>query len=322
MNKIYILCPANLVTGGPELLHQLSHRLNLLGYNNEIKYIGEKKGISPIDERYRKYNTTKAEEIEDSKENYIIVPEVYIQELKKYKNINKIIWWLSVDNYFIHKNTWREMVKSLGGLRNFNYRREDIIHFSQSKYASEFLKSQGIKEEKIFYLSDYLNNEFIKSSKYENSEKKKNCVLYNPKKGIEFTKKIMDKTNHIKWVPLENMNIKEMTQTMQTSKVYIDFGNHPGKDRIPREAAISGCCIITGKRGSAKYKEDVAILDEFKFDDIEENIEEIITKIETIFNEYDEEVKKFVNYKQIIKSEEDKFEKDVKNVFNQIIDMK
>lgn len=54
---------------------------------------------------------------------------------------------------------------------------------------------------------------------------------------------------------------------MSKSKVYIDFGNHPGKDRIPREAAISGCIVITGKRGAAAFAEDVCIPETYKFDE-------------------------------------------------------
>ena len=30
-------------------------------------------------------------------------------------------------------------------------------------------------------------------------------------------------------------------------KLYIDFGGFPGKDRLPREAVMHDCCIITGK---------------------------------------------------------------------------
>jgi len=33
-------------------------------------------------------------------------------------------------------------------------------------------------------------------------------------------------------------------------QVYIDFGHHPGQDRLPREAVQCGCVVITGKRGS------------------------------------------------------------------------
>ena len=51
------------------------------------------------------------------------------------------------------------------------------------------------------------------------------------------------------------MTPEQVVDLMSESKVYIDFGNHPGKDRIPREAVINGCCVITGVRGSARFKE-------------------------------------------------------------------
>lgn len=75
------------------------------------------------------------------------------------------------------------------------------------------------------------------------------------------------------------MTNEMVVETLQRVKFYIDFGNHPGKDRIPRGVAIWECCIITGKRGSAKYFEDVFISAEFKFDDIEINIPKIVSKI-------------------------------------------
>ena len=37
---IYIACPANVMTGGPELLHQLAHKLNKLGFNAENVLLG------------------------------------------------------------------------------------------------------------------------------------------------------------------------------------------------------------------------------------------------------------------------------------------
>jgi len=62
---------------------------------------------------------------------------------------------------------------------------------------------------------------------------------------------------------------EEVIKLLQKAKVYIDFDYHPRKDRLPREAAILGCCVITRKRGSAKFFEDVPIPDEYKFEDKE-----------------------------------------------------
>lgn len=319
MKNIYIFCPANTVTGGPELLHQLNFRLNLLGYKSKMKYVGEIKELSPVADRYRIYNPDYVDYVEDLKENCIIVPEIYTNELKKYKNAQKIIWWLSVDNYFVNKNTIKYKLKSLNGLRDFNFKNNYVIHLAQSKYAIEFLKKNKVDDSKIFYLSDYLNDKFIENSLNNFNKKKKNQVLYNPKKGFEFTKKLIEKGKDIKWIPLINLSIDEMSELMQTSKVYIDFGNHPGKDRIPREAAISGCCIITGTRGSAKYYEDIAIDDKYKFNDINENIDNILSKIRNIFDNYKVVNKEFNQYRLKIMEEKNIFENDVKSIFNTII---
>ena len=40
-------------------------------------------------------------EIEDSENNLIIVPEVDVLLLRKFSQIRKAIWWLSVNNFFI-----------------------------------------------------------------------------------------------------------------------------------------------------------------------------------------------------------------------------
>lgn len=316
--KIYIACPPNLATGGPELLHQLCYKLREKGYLSYMYYYGEYTN-DPVHERYKKYNTEYVSFIDDDQSNIIIVPEVNIELLKTFKNIKKAIWWLSVDNYFKPKSNIKYKIKTIFGLLEFNYRKENIIHLAQSRYAVEFLKQQDIKEKNIYYLSDYLNSIFIEESKDNAKFEKKNNVLYNPKKGYEFTKKIIDRSKYLNWVPLENLKPEEMSNLMMESKVYIDFGNHPGKDRIPREAAISGCCIITGKRGSANYKDDVYIEDEFKFNDSEENIDSIISKINYIIENYANETKKFDLYRERISKEEAEFENDIDRIFSRII---
>ena len=75
------------------------------------------------------------------------------------------------------------------------------------------------------------------------------------------------------------MTRNEIIRLLQRVKIYIDFGNHSGKDRIPRETAILKCCVMTGLRGSAKYKEDVNIPFDYKFEDKNENISKVIGKI-------------------------------------------
>ena len=322
--KIFVACPANSATGGPELLHQLVYELVNLGFNAYMHYYRCTEGKNPVHKAYIGYGNKFIDVLEDSENNILIVPEVNTELLYNYNKIQKVIWWLSVDNHFSFLNSSNKIKKYIKNilynlhlypkqkLYRFN-KKENIIHFVQSEYARQMLKSRGINN--AYFLGDYLNDLFTEQQTKNINTKKENIVIYNPKKGIEFTKAIIQEARNIKFVPIENMTRDEVANLLSTAKVYIDFGNHPGKDRIPREAAISGCCIIVGKNGSAKFYEDVPIEDEFKYDTRVKNIPLIVEKIKNCFDNYEEEVKKFSKYRELIKNERSKFIDDIKNIF-------
>lgn len=183
----------------------------------------------------------------------------------------------------------------------------------QSHYALNHLVNKEINKENIFYLSDYLNINFIKAeAKLSNKD---NIVVYNPKKGFNFTKKIINYAKDVNFIPIVNMTRHEVIETLQRAKVYIDFGNHPGKDRIPREAAILGCCVITNKRGSAAFYDDVPIPEGYKFEDKDENIPLIINKIKDCFEYFEERYKDFDYYRILIKQEPQNFIEDLKRLY-------
>lgn len=322
--KIYVLCPAYVKTGGPELLHQLVNKLTAKGINAYIVYTGtkeENKDYTADD--FKCYNTKNIleEQIEDKEENVLIIPEIQVKSINKFKYIRKAIWWLSVDNYT--KNYTFISSMKLCGIKyaiklllngtivfHKNDYKKARYNLCQSYYSMCFLKKKNVKN--IMYLSDYINRTFMN----ENKEKhKKNKVLYNPKKGYRFTKKIINKSPYIDWVPIKNLTTEQVKELLLESKVYIDFGNHPGKDRFPREAAICDCCIITGKRGSAKYYEDVKIPDEFKFYDNKKNIPLILSKINECLSDYENQKNKYKIYKEFIRNEEKDFEDDIEKIF-------
>ncbi|ADY73992.1 hypothetical protein Dester_1361 [Desulfurobacterium thermolithotrophum DSM 11699] len=342
--KVYVVAPANTATGGPELLQQLVYHLrNNLNIDAYIYYVPSDLP-DPVHPEYKQYNNPYVRKIEDEKENLLIVPEVIggIRVLSRYSEIRKVIWWLSVDNFYISAILkskraffFRRVVNKISklilnktlfdineltlkkithmNLFKFDQVRQVDFHLAQSYYAIHHLESNGIPKNKIFYLSDYLNENFLKIQ--TDLLKKENIVVYNPKKGFSFTKKIIKNAPGIRFVPLVNMTRQQVIETLQKAKVYIDFGNHPGKDRIPREAAILGCCVITGKRGSAKYFEDVPISEEYKFYDKEENIPKIINKIKDCFENFEERYKDFNYYREVIKNELQKFLEDLKSIF-------
>lgn len=320
-SSIYVTCPANIATGGPELLHQLVYELRKLGFDAYMYYLSDDENKYPVHKEYVVYQNPYVLRITDVDSNLLIVPEVYTGVLYDFKKVQKIIWWLSVDNFYTKppKNLFKKIKKSiLNKIKSekkyeFNLK-EEIHHFAQSIYAVEHLKSKGIY--KVDYLSDYLNKVFIKKQ-MSNSliSIKKNIVVYNPKKGIDFTTKLIKEALNIDFIPIENMTSLEVAGLLSSAKVYIDFGNHPGKDRIPREAAVSGCCVITNREGSAYYNSDVPILEEYKFANEIENIKPIILKIENIFKNYEDEIMNFADYRNKIIREQEIFVNDLKKIF-------
>ena len=329
-SKVYVLCPAYIKTGGTELSHQLVFELNNLKINAHIVYYYSKRkkqknrNLKYTPQAFEKYINDYFEmlDIEDIKDNVIIIPEVAIHRVKRFKNIRKAVWWMSVDNYtnyigvlktLKNSNLKDTIARIIDGniCKKTDFKDIDFFLY-QSYYSKDYFKNV---DKEGAYLSDYINDSYLNNELNSKKITKENIVLYNPKKGYEFTKKIIDKRNNLKWIPIINMSNVEVRDLILKSKVYVDFGNHPGKDRFPREAAMCNCCIITGRRGSANYYEDVMIDDEFKFEDLDDNIDLIINKISECINDYENINIKFEEYRNFIKKEKENFIKDIQKIF-------
>ncbi len=323
---IYIISPGYYKTGGTELAHQLVHNINNLsiGYST-IVYIG-KKEINPAFKIYVD-NFELLDDIIDEESNLLIVPETLTFYLNNFKKLKKAIWWMSIDNYFkstsiLYYDRQRKLienlkytVKKIGNLmlpnKNLSIKkcRTLDINFVQSEYARTFLVSK--KFTNTVYLTDYINEMFVNEYTKKNHKTKENIVLYNPAKGYKFTRKLMKKAKNIKFVPLVNLTSEEVKDRLLESKIYIDFGNHPGKDRFPREAAAMGCCILTNTLGSAGFK-DVDIPNKFKFNMNKKSIKEIISTINYIFTNYEKVILEYLNYNNSILNEKSKFLHEIK----------
>ena len=180
-----------------------------------------------------------------------------------------------------------------------------VYHLIQSEYAADFLRKKGINEDKLVWLSDYISDTYL--SIQSSPENKKNAILYNPQKGYENIEPLIEKIKYAEWIPLKNLSEAEMIEKMKAAKIYIDFGKHPGKDRIPRETAICGCCVITNKCGSAAFEGDVPIGEEYKFEN-QKDIDAIEKMIRSIFDEYLKHYEKFEPYRDFIRQEKEYFD--------------
>jgi hypothetical protein len=340
---IYIVIP-NIVTGGPEALHQLGLELKKK-FDVRIYYWP----FFNNNFLYQKYKIKFTNKIDDNKKNIIISAEHFTQLnfILKFKHIQKICWWLSVDNFltsyiFQKKHKFiRSIIKiplnlirifnffTLGAIENpsvdeyllflsyfINLKKNKYIsqfrfHLTQSHYSLIFLKKKKILNS--MPISDYIDDDyFIKI----NNEKKENIICYNPSKRMDFANKVIKICKNLKFIPLKNLSKQNIIKTLKISKIYIDFGNHPGKDRIPREAAMLNNCVLTNQKGSAKYFEDLAIPPEFKFKENFFNLFIIKNKINYIIKNFEKEVAKFDQYKKKIKNEKKIFKIEINQLTN------
>lgn len=334
-NTIYIACLSNFATGGTELLHQLCFKLNLrkikavMYYYDHINFKS-----SPVNDRFKQYNVPHCISLNDNQDNILIIPEIATHLICSFPNSVKVVWWLSVDNYmhvksslsrmFFIKRSIKAMLKrqinSAIHFLSFSERKilqdDRIIHFVQSYYAHQFLMEKLVPKNRIYFLSDYLNSIFFEDLNFETKQnQRRNCVLYNPLKGIDNTEKIMKVDENIEFIPITGKTVDEVKFLLRTSKIYIDFGNHPGKDRIPREAVISGAVLITNLKGSAAFFDDVPIDSKYKFTETVGFEYDVVKLINEIFANFEYHISKFSDYRKRIQNEEAKFEEDLMRIF-------
>lgn len=331
-SKVCIVCPGNFYTGGTELCHQLASKLLSMGVPTYIFYLPvygydkfDKK--APVHDELKKYHVPYAFEFKDEPHNILIVPEGSTNDLYSAKKAQRVIWWMSVDNYIwyvakICKEAFNDCLKAplaepLPCFFQFGEANGDIEHWAQSEYARQFLKLNGVPDEKIHTVEDYLGQDFLDGAAQVDLTCKENIVAFNPKKGFEITKQLVQLATDIDWQPIENMTPAQVQELLAKAKVYIDFGNHPGRDRIPREAAISGCVVITNKKGAAANDTDINIPNEFKFDE-SSNPQDIIKAIRELFRNYKNFTtahEKQAAYRARVLDDKNRFAKEVEELF-------
>lgn len=346
-SKIYILSPYH-NTGGPKSLHQLANVLNSRGYNTFIVYTVKDKILKDRPVLYSFCEAKVSNYIENNKNNYLIVPETYTYFSSKYNDVTTIIWWLSLDFYFTINliESATNIIKQRGynlflypliiigliikesnylvhkkKLSNKDYER--IYHLYNCKYVKNYLLSKGALESNISYLCGPLESKFYKINYDEVKDSKKNIVVYNPAKmNLKFFNRIKKITNsnqqEISFLAIENMSRIEVFNALKSAKVYLDFGNFPGPERMPREAVCLYCNIITSTMGSAGNDEDVLIPRKYKFDIIEKSSAKDISRliIEFVHN-YENYISNFDEYREKVWNQIDDFQSDIEEIFIQ-----
>lgn len=316
---VYLVAPHGLVTGGPEAIHQLGAALCASGADARIVYarwtiVSRRLRDSLVAggraAAYAAYAVPEALDIEDVAGHVLVLPEIWSAAADEFEQIRTAVWWLSVDN---------NLASPLGKFFARRSRRR-VAHLHQSAYAEAYLRRHGVAGSR--HLGDYLNpshgqDVLSPASIQATLGDRRPLVLFNPRKGMAVTRRLAERAEErgiaITWVPVADLSALEVSLLMRLAMVYVDFGNHPGMDRMPREAAVAGCCVVTGRRGAAGFAADVPIPDRFKFDD--DATDEILDRIAECIEGYTEECRAFDPYRAFVADQARRFRADVAGIF-------
>ena len=300
-----IHCPSNsLLNGGAETLHQFAFHLRENNFETYINYFPNTDSVN-LPENLLSYQIP----IRDFEDNYNIIniiPEVETSRTKLISKGKCVIYWLSVDSYFRRNldkpfwKNWNNYRKSMKK-RVFLFNLKKYHHLANSYYALNFLNKQRLNASLI---RGYISNVFDGKFKEENKE---NIVLYNPKKDQIHYKRILNQFPQYKFVALSEMSKVELKQMYLKSKIFMDLGTHPGRERMPREASVMGCVLILAKRGSAENDFDVPINRIYKFDLKKKDVyQDIGNLIQDIFDNFQNHIDSFKSYRKEISYFHDK----------------
>jgi hypothetical protein len=123
----------------------------------------------------------------------------------------------------------------------------------------------------------------------------------------------------LNFISLSSLSEQMLRELYLSSKLFIDFGNHPGKERMPREAVVSGCYIFTGLLGSAANDEDIPIPKRFKLDVEDPKFyDKFKTLVSEVFDNFFVTSKEFDSYRREIYADPAQQERDFLNISEKI----
>jgi hypothetical protein len=328
-DEVLLLCP-EVKTGGPEALHQLAHQIALHGgvarmvYYAPYSRIEIESGLlrchaeaSPMPEHFAQYDPQVLRETRLGPGTLIVYPEPLLKHAAAQDAVHqRAVWWLSLDNALAQNPELADE-----GYRRALFADPNLIHFVQSDYTRGFLQAWGAQQ--LYPLSDYTDPAFVHRSLIASDNppiaQRPRTVCYFPAKGAELAERFI--AGHaalrhaVEFLPIRDMTKAEVRETLFGAQVYIDFGHHPGKDRVPREAAIAGAVVLLHDQGAARCFGDHPLAAAYRFGEndiasgrLNERLDEILGRPEAHFAA--QRV-----YRQAILLERERFDLEVRSFF-------
>ncbi|GAB3300328.1 hypothetical protein GCM10027451_02490 [Geodermatophilus aquaeductus] len=279
--RVTFVCPIQ-PTGGPEAIHQASQVLNQQGVRSDILYLGEANvtiangrvtttppADNPCLRVYEQYEPRVCTGALLRRHHLFVLPEVYASSHRALAGASVAVWWLSVDNVHVtHNPVELRALMAATSLR----------HFHQSEYAADFLRGHGVRTSMPLF--DYTTPEF--TSHEPQGPGPEAGIAYNPVKGADLSAAFFAGHPEHRAVPIQGMTKAQIVDLLRRTSVYVDFGHLPGKDRLPREAAVSGSIVFVRRAGAGLFAEDFPVPDFFRFDDADVHSGELARRVAAV----------------------------------------
>ena len=111
------------------------------------------------------------------------------------------------------------------------------------------------------------------------------------------------------------MTKDQMVNALDQTQIYIDFGNFPGMDRTPREAAARNCLVFLHAAGCAVDFDSFPISDFFRFTktDLDNNF--LYKKVDACLHNYEKFLPQQSYWRLHIKNEHTAFKHHIHELF-------
>lgn len=336
--RVSVLYGRGIRSGGPEALHQLVHELRREGVAASLvphpRTIGRPRVVE-----YEGYDAPELAMSNDNPHDVIIAPEVYLPELLRFKRARRLCWWLSIDNSpaFRAERYLEDLKNGLADwprarelrslawlttreLSQWRPRLHALGHLSQSHYARAYLRRRLGVDSMI--VSDYISDAEARIRCGEQAEDRGGLrISYNPAKGARLVNQVRRRAGlDAVWVPIAGMSPDQVRTNLAQSAVYLDLGPHPGKDRIPREAALAGAVVVVARRGSACHDADVPLPDLFRIPVANSLADRTVDVLGLALRNHESALLEQEPYRNHIIGQRAAFNREVKNLAKMILD--
>ncbi len=267
-------------------MHQLVHTANRVQPGSAaILYAPFTVHSNPAE--YRHYECPIIMRDQVPQDALVVLPEIWPNLAATFSN-RCALWWLSVGNFGSYGQ------RNLDGIS---------LHLCQSQYAFEYVQKNLSFEPMM--LTDWVDVVPVETDRLPR-------VAVNPAKDAGMLRYFVQ-SKKFDVVELRGMDKIGISTALHGSRIYVDFGNHPGRDRLPREAALAGCTVLSTYLGAACYWDDMPLPNHYKFD----TLDEVTSKVEEELDHYDHyRSQSQIGYESWVKKNRANFESEVDSLLS------